>query len=88
MTLANAEKYRIHETYTEIASHGELGKLIQQVDAIKEASKNPGSTLIWANDPLIPIAGRVAQGLHQPPAPTPQPSATPSTPSAPATSGT
>lgn len=57
-TAADAEKYRIQETYAEIAKHGELGALVQQLDAIKESSKGPGNTTVWANNPLIPLTER------------------------------
>jgi hypothetical protein len=39
-----------------IKEHGEAGITLAGYDAIQEASKNPGSQIIWANNPLAPLA--------------------------------
>jgi regulator of protease activity HflC (stomatin/prohibitin superfamily) len=39
-----------------IKDHGEAGITLAGYDAIQEASKNPGSQIIWANNPLAPLA--------------------------------
>lgn len=39
-----------------IKEHGEAGIALAGYDAIQEASKNAGSQIIWANNPLAPLA--------------------------------
>lgn len=39
-----------------IKEHGEVGITLAGYDAIQESSKGPGNTVIWANNPLSPIA--------------------------------
>lgn len=39
-----------------IREHGEAGITLAGYDAIQGASKNPGSQIIWANNPLAPLA--------------------------------
>ncbi|TSC63841.1 MAG: hypothetical protein G01um101491_447 [Parcubacteria group bacterium Gr01-1014_91] len=40
-----------------IDAHGETGIKLAGYDAIQEASKNPGTQTIWANDPLGAVVG-------------------------------
>jgi regulator of protease activity HflC (stomatin/prohibitin superfamily) len=40
-----------------IKDHGEAGIALAGYDAVVESSKGPGKTIIWANNPLAPLAG-------------------------------
>lgn len=42
---------------TVIKDHGEAGIALAGYDAVVESSKGPGKTIIWANNPLGPLAG-------------------------------
>jgi len=42
---------------TVIKDHGEAGTALAGYDAVVESSKGPGKTIIWANNPLGPLAG-------------------------------
>ena len=44
-----------------IKEHGEAGILLAGYDAIQESSKGPGSTVVWANNPLTVLAGMLKQ---------------------------
>lgn len=39
-----------------ITQNGEAGRQLAQLDTMKEAAKGPGTTIIWANNPLLPIS--------------------------------
>lgn len=39
-----------------IREHGEAGQQLAQLDAMTAAAKGPGTTIIWANNPLLPIS--------------------------------
>ncbi len=43
-----------------IKEHGEVGIMLAGYDAIQAASKNAGSQIIWANNPLAPLATLLA----------------------------
>lgn len=43
-----------------IREHGEAGIVLAGYDAIQGASKNAGSQIIWANNPLAPLAALLA----------------------------
>ncbi|MFA6018578.1 MAG: hypothetical protein WC776_05395, partial [Patescibacteria group bacterium] len=47
-----------------IDSHKETGLLLAQLDAMQAASKGAGNTVIWANNPFVPLAG-TATNLQQ-----------------------
>ncbi len=38
-----------------ITNYGECGKMLAQLDAMQESSKGPGNTIIWANNPFLPL---------------------------------
>ena len=40
-----------------IKENGEAGTLLAQLDAMREASKGAGNTIVWANNPFIAPAG-------------------------------
>ncbi|MFA6278472.1 MAG: SPFH domain-containing protein [Candidatus Paceibacterota bacterium] len=40
-----------------IKAHGATGEMLAQLDAMQESSKGAGNTVIWANNPFIPLAG-------------------------------
>ena len=40
-----------------IKEHGSTGELLAQLDAMQESSKGPGNTVIWANNPFVPLTG-------------------------------
>lgn len=40
-----------------ITANGEAGALLAQLDAMQESSKGSGNTVIWANNPFVPLAG-------------------------------
>jgi len=48
-----------------IKEYGETGITLAGYDAIQESSKGPGNTIIWANNPLGPLAG-IAEKLMNP----------------------
>ncbi len=41
-----------------IKDHGAEGMLLAQLDAMRESSKGAGNTVIWANNPFVPLAGK------------------------------
>lgn len=40
-----------------IKEHGEAGIVLAGYDAVQKSSEGPGSTIIWGNNPLTPLAG-------------------------------
>jgi len=52
-----AESEALAKRLAVIKEHGEVGIMLAGFDAIQQASKGPGNTIIWANDPLGAVAG-------------------------------
>ncbi len=77
---AQGEADAIEKVYRKVDEFGDKGIALQGLDAIREAGKSPGSTTIWANDPLGGLLSAV-RGFGTRPTTTP----TPSTPSVPPT---
>ena len=57
-TLAKAERKRVKMVYTEVAKHGEVGVMMRHTEAIGASGQNPGTTIVWANDPTAALIGR------------------------------
>ncbi len=44
-----------------IRENGDAGKLLVQIDGIRESAQGKGSTVIWANDPFVALGGKLMQ---------------------------
>ena len=42
-----------------IDAHESTGPMLAQLDAMQEAAKGPGNTLIWANDPFVAVGAKL-----------------------------
>ena len=53
--IGNAEALALTKRLAIIREHGGAGIMLAGYDAIQESSKGPGSTIVWAGNPLGPI---------------------------------
>jgi hypothetical protein len=60
--IGEAEAGALEKRLAVIKSYGDAGVKLAGFDAIREASNGPGSTVVWANDPLGATAGILNAG--------------------------
>jgi len=54
--VAKGNADAIETVYRKVDEFGEMGLVLQQLDALKTAEKSPATNIIWANDPLGGLA--------------------------------
>lgn len=58
--VAKGNADAIKTVYDQVKDYGEMGVILQGLDALKTAEKSPGTTIIWAQNPL----GGIADAVH------------------------